>query len=119
MTGATRDHTVEAWQDGRLVGGLYGVRLKGAFFGESMFSHATDASKVALVYLVARLKAGGFRLLDAQFTTEHLARFGVAEIDRAEYHRRLEDALTVDGDFYLLDGLLTVDEVLQLASQTS
>lgn len=112
-------HTVEAWQDGRLVGGLYGVRLKGAFFGESMFSHATDASKVALVYLVARLKAGGFRLLDAQFTTEHLAQFGVAEIDRADYHRRLEDALTVDGNFYLLDGLLTVDEVLQLASQTS
>ncbi|MCX5515196.1 leucyl/phenylalanyl-tRNA--protein transferase [Kaistia algarum] len=112
-------HTVEVWLNGDLVGGLYGVRLKGAFFGESMFSHATDASKVALVYLVARLKAGGFRLLDAQFTTEHLQQFGVIEIDRAEYHRRLEAALAVDGDFYGLDGLATVDEVLQFASQTS
>lgn len=112
-------HTVEAWQDGKLVGGLYGVRLRGAFFGESMFSHVTDASKVALVYLVARLKAGGFKLLDAQFTTEHLARFGVVEIDRAEYHRRLEAALAVEGDFYCLAGRGTVEEVLQLASQTS
>lgn len=112
-------HTVEAWKDGRLVGGLYGVRLRGAFFGESMFSHATDASKVALVYLVARLKAGGFKLLDAQFTTEHLSQFGVLEIDRPEYHRRLEAALAVDGDFYGLDGCGTVDDVLQLASQTS
>jgi len=112
-------HTVETWQDGRLVGGLYGVRLRGAFFGESMFSHVTDASKVALVHLVARLKAGGFTLLDAQFTTEHLAQFGVIEIDRPEYHRRLEAALQVEGDFYGLDGRGTVDEVLQLASQTS
>ncbi|MBZ9935393.1 leucyl/phenylalanyl-tRNA--protein transferase [Mesorhizobium sp. BR1-1-16] len=112
-------HTVEAWQDGRLVGGLYGVRLRGAFFGESMFSHATDASKIALVYLVARLKAGGFSLLDAQFTTEHLERFGAIEIDRDAYHARLEAALTIEGDFYGLAGGATVDEVLQLASQTS
>jgi leucyl/phenylalanyl-tRNA--protein transferase len=114
-----RCHTVEAWQDGKLVGGLYGVHLGGAFFGESMFSHATDASKIALVYLVARLKAGGFTLLDAQFTTEHLEQFGVAEIDRGEYHRRLEGALQVDTDFYGLDGAATVELVLQLASQTS
>ncbi|HWJ76297.1 MAG TPA: leucyl/phenylalanyl-tRNA--protein transferase [Kaistia sp.] len=112
-------HTVEAWQGGKLVGGLYGVRLRGAFFGESMFSHATDASKIALVYLVARLKAGGFSLLDAQFTTEHLERFGAIEIDRDAYHARLEAALTIEGDFYGLAGGATVDEVLQLASQTS
>lgn len=112
-------HTVEAWQDERLVGGLYGVSLRGAFFGESMFSHATDASKIALVHLVARLRAGGFRLLDAQFTTEHLLRFGAIEIGRLAYQARLEDALSVDADFYLLDGGATVDEVLQLASQIS
>lgn len=112
-------HTVEAWQDGKLVGGLYGVRLRGAFFGESMFSHARDASKIALVYLVARLKAGGFKLLDAQFTTEHLSQFGAIEVDRPEYHRRLDEALESDGEFYGLDGRATVDEVLQLASQTS
>ncbi|ODT12646.1 MAG: leucyl/phenylalanyl-tRNA--protein transferase [Kaistia sp. SCN 65-12] len=112
-------HTVEAWQDGKLVGGLYGVRLRGAFFGESMFSHARDASKIALVYLVARLKAGGFSLLDAQFTTEHLSQFGAIEVDRDDYHARLEIALAGEGDFYGLDGCATVDEVLQLASQTS
>ncbi|MCX5493538.1 leucyl/phenylalanyl-tRNA--protein transferase [Kaistia dalseonensis] len=112
-------HTVEVWREGVLVGGLYGVRLGGAFFGESMFSHATDASKIALVYLVARLKAGGFTLLDAQFTTEHLEQFGVIEIDRSDYHRRLEAALPIEADFYGLAGLATVDEVLQLASQTS
>lgn len=112
-------HTVEAWRDGKLVGGLYGVRLRGAFFGESMFSHATDASKIALVHLVARLKAGGFTLLDAQFTTEHLEQFGAVEIDRTEYHARLEAALAVEADFYGLAGGATVDEVLQFASQTS
>lgn len=112
-------HTVEVWKDDLLVGGLYGVRLRGAFFGESMFSHLPDASKIALVYLVARLKAGGFKLLDAQFTTEHLAQFGIIEIDRAEYHHRLEAALAVEGDFYGLAGRATVEDVLQLASQTS
>lgn len=112
-------HTVEAWQDGKLVGGLYGVRLRGAFFGESMFSHARDASKIALVYLVARLKAGGFTLLDAQFTTEHLSQFGAIELDKDAYHQRLEAALEGEGEFYGLDGRATVDEVLQLASQTS
>lgn len=86
-------HTVECWLDGRLVGGLYGVALGAAFFGESMFSRARDASKVALVHLVARLEAGGFRLLDAQFVTEHLARFGAIEVPRAEYRRMLAAAL--------------------------
>jgi len=92
-------HSVECWQDGALVGGLYGVGLKGAFFGESMFSRARDASKVALVHLVARLIVGGFRLLDAQFMTEHLAQFGAEEISRREYRKRLERALRTDADF--------------------
>lgn len=83
-------HSVESWQEGRLVGGLYGVSLGGAFFGESMFSRATDASKVALAHLVARLRLGGFTLLDTQFITTHLAQFGAHEIPRAEYKRRLE-----------------------------
>lgn len=86
-------HSVEAWADGRLVGGLYGVSIGGAFFGESMFSRATDASKVALVHLVARLRAGGYALLDTQFVTEHLGRFGAVEVPRAEYRRRLRQAL--------------------------
>jgi leucyl/phenylalanyl-tRNA--protein transferase len=112
-------HTVEAWQDGRLVGGLYGVNLGAAFFGESMFSHARDASKVALVYLVARLRAGGFRLLDTQFTTEHLKQFGAVDLDRRQYNYLLEKAIESDGDFYRLGGGATVDEVLQLVSHTS
>ncbi len=92
-------HSVECWLDGDLVGGLYGVSLEGAFFGESMFSRRTDASKVALVHLVARLIRGGYRLLDAQFMTEHLSQFGATEIPRADYHRRLADALRVRADF--------------------
>ncbi len=86
-------HSVEARLDGELVGGLYGVHLGGAFFGESMFSHVTDASKVALVHLVARLKAGGFKLLDAQFITPHLARLGAVEIPRARYLAKLNLAI--------------------------
>ncbi|MER3419401.1 MAG: leucyl/phenylalanyl-tRNA--protein transferase [Chloroflexota bacterium] len=86
-------HSVETWQEERLVGGLYGVALGGAFFGESMFSRVTDASKVALVALVERLRARGFTLLDTQFLTPHLARFGAVEIARAEYLRRLAAAL--------------------------
>jgi leucyl/phenylalanyl-tRNA--protein transferase len=92
-------HTVECWLDGELVGGLYGVSLHGAFFGESMFSRRTDASKVALVHLVARLIAGGYRLLDAQFMTGHLTQFGAVEISRLDYHRRLALALSAEGDF--------------------
>jgi leucyl/phenylalanyl-tRNA---protein transferase len=112
-------HSVECWREGELVGGLYGVSLAGAFFGESMFSHATDASKVALVHLVARLRAGGYRLLDAQFMTEHLRQFGAEEIPRAEYHRRLGRALQVEGDFGAVGGGLTGAGVLQLISQAS
>jgi len=88
-------HTVEVWQDGALTGGLYGVHLGRAFFGESMFSTARDASKIALVYLIARLKYGGFTLLDTQFVTGHLARFGAIEVSRQEFQRLLEDALGV------------------------
>jgi leucyl/phenylalanyl-tRNA---protein transferase len=87
-------HSVECWRDGALVGGLYGVSLGAAFFGESMFSRETDASKVALVHLVARLRLGGYRLLDTQFLTPHLARFGGVEISRGRYHRLLADALS-------------------------
>ena len=86
-------HTVEVWDDGELIGGLYGVHLGRAFFGESMFSRARDASKIALVYLVARLKYGGFELLDTQFVTAHLARFGAIEVGRAQFQRLLEAAL--------------------------
>lgn len=87
-------HSVEVWRNGALVGGLYGVALGAAYFGESMFSRARDASKVALVHLVARLRLGGFTLLDAQFLTEHLAQFGAREIPRADYKRRLATAVS-------------------------
>ena len=86
-------HSVEAWKDGMLVGGLYGIALGGAFMGESMFSRATDASKVCLVALVEHLKARGYVLHDTQFSTEHLRTLGVTEIRRSEYERRLRDAL--------------------------
>ncbi len=114
-------HSVEAWRDGKLVGGLYGVKLRRAFFGESMFRRETDASKVCLVHLVARLKAGGFALLDAQFLTEHLAMFGAVEIERAEYQRRLADALEGEADFYRLppEAAIAGGVILQSVSQTS
>src|SRR5437868_12415648 len=92
-------HSIEAWQDGRLVGGLYGVALGGAFFGESMFHHVTDASKVALVGLVDRLRTRGHRLLDIQWVTPHLQRFGAIEIPRRRYLKMLEEALAVDVEF--------------------
>jgi leucyl/phenylalanyl-tRNA--protein transferase len=92
-------HTVEVYDDDRLVGGLYGVSLAGTFFGESMFHRERDASKIALVHLVARLKAGGFTLLDAQFVTDHLKIFGATEVSRRQYHKLLEAALSVSGDF--------------------
>jgi leucyl/phenylalanyl-tRNA--protein transferase len=95
-------HTVETWQDGKMVGGLYGVALNGAFFGESMFSTARDASKVALVYLCARLIHGRFTLLDTQFVTEHLKQFGTVEIDRTDFHVKLEKALAQKADFLAL-----------------
>ena len=92
-------HSVECWFDGELAGGLYGVSLGAAFFGESMFSRASEASKVALVHLVARLRVGGYRLLDTQFLTPHLAQFGAVEISRARYHRLLAEALRYRGVF--------------------
>lgn len=92
-------HSVECWRDGELVGGLYGVSLGAAFFGESMFSRVSDASKVALAHLVARLRHGGYRLLDTQFLTPHLARFGAIEISRARYRRLLAEALRYRAEF--------------------
>jgi leucyl/phenylalanyl-tRNA--protein transferase len=115
-------HSVECWQDGELVGGLYGVALKGAFFGESMFSRRRDASKVALVHLVGRLIAGGFTLLDTQFLTEHLTQFGAEEIGRREYRRRLERALAADADFQRAAAAVATAggaALLQLISQAS
>jgi leucyl/phenylalanyl-tRNA--protein transferase len=92
-------HSVEVWRERELVGGLYGVSLRAAFFGESMFSTARDASKIALVHLVAGLRRGGFTLLDTQFVTEHLTQFGAIEIPRAEYRRRLAEAQRRDAVF--------------------
>ncbi|MBB3951110.1 leucyl/phenylalanyl-tRNA--protein transferase [Aureimonas jatrophae] len=111
-------HSVEAWNGDRLEGGLYGVSLGGAFFGESMFSRATDASKVALVFLWDRLVRGGYTLLDTQFKNDHLARFGAIEIRRADYRERLARAIEIPADFYPA-GAGTVASVLQSLSQTS
>lgn len=98
-------HSVECRQGGALVGGLYGVSIGGAFFGESMFSRISDASKVALAHLIARLNVGGYTLLDTQFLTPHLASLGAVEIDRKAYMTRLASALGVTGDFGALDAL--------------
>jgi leucyl/phenylalanyl-tRNA--protein transferase len=96
-------HSVECWSGDELVGGLYGVRLGGAFFGESMFSRARDASKIALVHLVERMKSGGFQLLDTQFNTDHLSQFGAIEVPKQNYEILLDDALLVEADFYAFD----------------
>jgi leucyl/phenylalanyl-tRNA--protein transferase len=106
-------HSVETWADGVLVGGLYGLSLGSAFFGESMFSRATDASKVALCHLVALMKKGGYSLLDTQFVTDHLAQFGAIEIPRRDYLRMLAQALDRPAAF---KGALTPDEVVSLLS---
>jgi len=95
-------HTVEVYDGDSLVGGLYGVSLGRAFFGESMFHRVRDASKIALVHLVARLKAGNYRLLDTQFVTEHLRTFGAVEVSRPAYHKLLDAALVGDADFCAL-----------------
>jgi leucyl/phenylalanyl-tRNA--protein transferase len=92
-------HTVEVYDKDTLVGGLYGVSLGRTFFGESMFHRARDASKIALVHLVARLRAGGFKLLDTQFITQHLKTFGATEVQRRQYHKLLADALAGEADF--------------------
>ncbi|SDM60279.1 leucyl/phenylalanyl-tRNA--protein transferase [Maricaulis salignorans] len=118
-------HSVECRRDGELVGGLYGVSLGGAFFGESMFSLQRDASKVALVHLLARLIAGGYALLDTQFTTEHLETFGAHSITRADYQARLAPALELKADFFGLpaqiSGAQALQEIqgLQSSTQTS
>jgi leucyl/phenylalanyl-tRNA--protein transferase len=95
-------HTIEVYDGDRLAGGLYGVNLGAAFFGESMFHHVRDASKVALVHLVARLRAGGFKLLDTQFVTDHLRQFGAFEVPRRAYHKLLANALVGEGNFAAL-----------------
>lgn len=112
-------HSFECWQDGKLVGGLYGVRLGRAFFGESMFSRVPDASKVALVHLVYEMLQNGFTLLDTQFTTAHLERFGVVEISRDEYQRKLEAALAEAATFNPQPGGATSESILQFFSQMS
>ncbi len=112
-------HSVEVWANGELAGGLYGVRLGAAFFGESMFSRMRDASKIALVYLVARMKAGGFTLLDTQFTTPHLEAMGARSIPKANYHEMLDRAVSREADFYSLALGASPAEVVQLITQRS
>lgn len=114
-----RAHSVECWQDGTLVGGLYGVALGGAFFGESMFSIARDASKIALIHLVARLVKGGFKLLDTQFVTRHLSQFGVVEIHRTGYRQLLSSALDVSATFYCDLGEDELASFMQSTTQIS
>lgn len=107
-------HTIEVRLDGQLVGGLYGVALGGAFFGESMFSTERDASKVALVHLCARLIFGGFTLLDTQFVTDHLRQFGTVEIDKTEFQRRLQHAVALIGDFRRLPADAPAGDILDI-----
>ena len=107
-------HTVEVYDGARLVGGLYGVSLGRAFFGESMFHRSRDASKIALVHLVARLRAGSYRLLDTQYVTEHLRTFGTIEVPKRRYHRLLEDALTGEADFRALAPSISGEQALAL-----
>ncbi len=112
-------HTVEVWRGDRLVGGLYGVALRGAFFGESMFSFERDTSKIALAHLVARLKAGGFTLLDTQFVTEHLRQFGTIEVDRQTFQSELENALQTEADFHKLERDCSGEQVVEILSRQS
>ncbi|MEM6972041.1 MAG: leucyl/phenylalanyl-tRNA--protein transferase [Pseudomonadota bacterium] len=112
-------HSIEVWRDGCLVGGLYGVRLGAAFFGESMFSREADASKIALVHLVARLRAGGFRLLDTQFVTDHLLSLGAVTVSRPIYRALLSEALARDASFDALPPEVSGERAMQEISQTS
>ena len=114
-------HTVEVYDGDELVGGLYGVSLGRAFFGESMFHRARDASKIALVHLVARLKAGGYKLLDTQFVTDHLKIFGAIELSRRQYHKVLAEALIGEADFARLasDGSVSGEDALAHAVKAS
>ncbi|MSP43222.1 MAG: leucyl/phenylalanyl-tRNA--protein transferase [Alphaproteobacteria bacterium] len=112
-------HSVECWREGVLAGGIYGIQIGAAFFGESMFSVVRDASKVALTHLAARLRAGGFLLFDTQFLTPHLAHFGGEEIPRDRYLHLLRRAINSTGDFYSLPDPCGGNEVLQSITQTS
>lgn len=112
-------HTVEVWHEDRLVGGLYGVALGGAFFGESMFSFVRDASKIAMVHLIARLVAGGFTLLDTQFVTDHLRQFGTTEVDRDTFQDMLDEALKVSGDFHRMPATATPQDILAILHQVA
>jgi len=112
-------HSIEVWDGGDLVGGVYGVTLGAAFFGESMFSRRTDASKIALAYLVSRLRYGGFQLFDTQFVTDHLISLGAVEIPRSEYHKRLERALHWDANFLAQPSPVSPEDVLQRKTHTS
>ena len=107
-------HTIEVWSGDKLVGGLYGVALKGAFFGESMFSFERDASKIALVHLTARLMAGGFELLDTQFVTDHLRQFGTIELDRAQFQERLESALKITANFKTVPANASPEQIVNV-----
>ena len=112
-------HSAEVWADGHLAGGVYGVSVGGAFFGESMFSRRTDASKVALAYLVDRLNAAGYGLFDAQFLTDHLVSLGAVEISRRDYHRILHPALALKTDFDAEGAVPAPQELVQRNSQMS
>lgn len=112
-------HSVEVWRNAQLVGGVYGVTLGAAFFGESMFSKVTDTSKIALAYLVRRLNIGGFTLFDTQFLTPHLASLGAIEIPRSVYHERLDRALQKSADFNRAVDPLDPYDVTQRKAQTS
>jgi len=112
-------HCVECWIDEQLVGGVYGVQIGAAFFGESMFSLVRDASKVALTHLAGRLRAGGFQLLDTQFLTPHLGSFGGVEIPRIRYQKLLRRAINSSGDFYAMPDPCSGAHVLQSITQTS
>ncbi len=114
-----RAHSIEVWYDGQLAGGVFGIAVGGAFFGESMFSRVSDASKVALAYMVDRVRNAGFSLFDTQFITEHLATLGAIEVDRDEYHERLAEALDIRADFRLPGKLPSPQVLVQRMTQTS
>ncbi len=118
LHGRGHAHSIEIWQDQELVGGVYGVSLGGAFFGESMFSRATDSSKVALAFLIAHLNRSGYLLFDTQFITPHLASLGAIEITRASYHKQLSEAITRSADFTAYS-LPSADDVVQRRTQIS
>ena len=114
-----RAHSIECWKDGKLAGGLYGVVLGAAFCGESMFSRATNASKIAMLHLIARLKIGGFHFIDAQFYNEHLTQFGLIGMANDDYQVILETALDAEADFFAAGDQLSTARVLQSITQTS